>query len=448
MNRIDITRFRWARALLSARGPQLTVQLLALAGLLLVIGAGLAGTAAGSRNLATVGVWIAWWAALILVAVPIFGRLWCGICPLPLPGEWLQRGALLRPRPGGLGLGLRWPRRLRGMWVQNAAFLGVALFSVPILTDPRLTAVLLVGLVLLAIVLSMVFERRAFCRYVCPIGGFVGLYSQAAPVEVRVRDPLVCAGHTTKTCYTGNERGYGCPWLVFPGSLSTNLSCGVCLECLRTCPLDNVAVNLRPPGADLARSATPRTDELFKSLLLLGSALIYALVLLGPSTALRRAALDVGSAAWFGYAASFLLIAVVLIPGSFFLATAIGRPGRRRWTDLTWARSFTSALVPLGIAAWVAFSLAFVLANLAYLAPALADPLSLGWNLLGGNAIPWTPIPLGVWPLVVVLSGGLAWTIYRSVRVVQRHNGGLLAAAPVGAFCLALVSGMLWVFAG
>lgn len=448
MNRIDLARRPWSRALLVARGPQLAVQLTALAGLVLIIAAGLAGTAAGSRNLATVGVWIAWWAALMLFAVPFFGRLWCGVCPLPLPGEWLQRGALLKPRPGGFGLGLRWPRRLRGMWLQNAAFVGVALFSVPILTDPRWTAAVLVGLALLAIVLSLVFERRAFCRYVCPIGGFVGLYSQAAPVEVRVRDPLVCAGHTTKTCYTGSENGYGCPWLVFPATLSTNLSCGICLECLRTCPLDNVAVNLRPPGEDLARPATPRSDELFKSLLLLGSAWIYSMVLLGPWTAIRRAALEIGTPAWLGYAAAFLLLAVVLIPGVFLGASLLGRPKPRRWTDLTWARSLTPALVPLGVAAWGAFSLAFVLANLSYLAPALADPLSLGWNLLGGNGVSWTPVTVGPWPLALILSGGLAWTIHRAVRVAQRHNVGLRAIAPVGAFCVALASGMLWVFVG
>jgi hypothetical protein len=448
MTRIDLTRLPQVRALLVARGPQLAVQLAALAGLILVIIAGLAGTAAGSRNLATVGVWIAWWAALMLFAVPLFGRLWCSVCPLPLPGEWLQRGSLLKPRSGGFGLGLRWPRRLRGMWLQNAAFVAVALFSLPVLTSPSLTAILLVGLILLAVVVSLVFERRAFCRYVCPIGGFVGLYSQAAPVEVRVRDPLVCAGHTTKTCYTGSERGYGCPWLVFPGSLSTNLSCGVCLECLRTCPLDNIAVNLRPPGADLLWPAAPRADELFKSLLLLGSALIYSLVLLGPWTALRRAALDIGAPAWFGYAAGFLLVAAVVIPGLFLLATVPGRAAGRRWPDLSLARSFSPTLVPLGIAAWAAFSLAFVLANVSYLLPVLSDPLSLGWNLLGTNAAGWTPIALGAWPLVVILAVGLGWTMYQAALVARRHAGGLRLAAPVGAFCLAIVSGMVWVFAG
>src|SRR3989304_5093746 len=91
-------RLPFARSIPAPRGPQLAVQLTAMAGLLLVIAAGLLGTPVGSRNPATVLVWIAWWGGLVIVAVPFFGRLWCGVCPVPLPGEWLQRGALLRPR--------------------------------------------------------------------------------------------------------------------------------------------------------------------------------------------------------------------------------------------------------------------------------------------------------------------------------------------------------------
>ena len=66
-----------------------------------------------------------------------------------------------------------------------------------------------------------------------------------------MRDADLCAAHKIKTCYTGSAAGYGCPWMVYPGSLTTNTYCGTCMECLRTCPHDNVVVNLRPAGADL-----------------------------------------------------------------------------------------------------------------------------------------------------------------------------------------------------
>lgn len=40
---------------------------------------GLIGASAGNHNFSIVFIWIAWWAILILVAVPFFGRGWCGV---------------------------------------------------------------------------------------------------------------------------------------------------------------------------------------------------------------------------------------------------------------------------------------------------------------------------------------------------------------------------------
>src|SRR5512136_642198 len=137
----EITRFPFVKALLKSRWPQLLVWVGMLAGFLVAILAGISGTPVGNRNFGIVFVWIAWWAVLILVAVPLFGRGWCAVCPIPLPGEWLQRGAVLGPvgtRPGWLGL--RWPKSLRNIWLQSASFLLLALSSTVLLTTPSVTA--------------------------------------------------------------------------------------------------------------------------------------------------------------------------------------------------------------------------------------------------------------------------------------------------------------------
>src|SRR3989337_2709574 len=110
------------RAVLRPGGPRLSRSVAALAGFVLAIAAGLAGPPVGSRNFGIIAVWIAWWAALILVAVPLAGRGWGSICPLPLPGEWAPSGGILAPAARRRGLGLRWPRRLSNLWIQNAGF--------------------------------------------------------------------------------------------------------------------------------------------------------------------------------------------------------------------------------------------------------------------------------------------------------------------------------------
>ncbi len=442
--RYDLTRLPLLKRLLLSRWPQFLALIVALAGFGLAIAAGLWGTPVGSRNFGIIFVWIAWWALLMLVAVPLLGRGWCSICPIPAPGEWLQRGALMGPNGGGLGMGRRWPNRLRNIWLQNGAFTLVALFSTVILTQPQVTAVVLLAFLFVAIGASLVFERRAFCRYLCPVGGFIGLYSQLAPVEVRVKDSAVCAAHTEKTCYTGNEQGYGCPWQVFPPGLIKNTYCGACMECLRTCPQDNIAINLRTPGLDLGIARGRKLDESYKAFIMLGSAILYSTVLLGPWGSLKMAAYSVGSTAWVLYAAVFLVTVLALLPGLFYLAVWLGH--RLAKTSEQINKTFVSmtyALVPLGMSAWIAFSLSFVFANYSYVWMVLSDPFGWGWDLFGSAGIAWSPYLSMLVPLlqILVLVAGATWAASTAREIASEKlapRAALRQSTPVAGFCLAV----------
>jgi len=415
MTKIELTRSPFIKNALKNRYPQLAVFIVMLIGYIFAILAGLIGTPVVSHNFSIVFVWIAWWAILILVAVPFFGRGWCAVCPIPLPGEWLQRGAVLNPpdkRPKWLNL--RVPKMFRNIWLQNISFLLLALFSSVLLTTPNITGNVLAAMLFAAIGLSTVFERRAFCRYLCPVGGFIGLYSQTAPIELRVKDKQVCVKCEGKPCYNGSQAGYGCPWDVFPGGLTKNTYCGLCMECIRTCPHDNIAINLRPFSADLAKPST-RMDEAFKAFIMLGSAMIYAGVLLGPWGAFKDAAYNVGSSAWFAYAIIFLAIIFVILPGFFtlgILQTKSHLPLKQRFASLA------TALIPLGLMFWVAFSLSFVLTNASYILAALSDPLGLGWDLLGTASVAWQPMLTTILgpAQTLALVGGLIW----SARTAQK----------------------------
>jgi ferredoxin len=426
-----------------------------LAGFLLSILTGLFGTPVGSRNFGVIYVWIVWWAAVITLMVPLAGRLWCAICPLPLPGEWLQRRALVRVRPGSrlYTLGLKWPRALRNIWLQNGLFLAIAIFSAVVLTHARITALVMAAYAILAIVLSLLFERRVFCRYFCPVGGFIGLYSLAAPLELRVKDPAICRSHKTKDCYSGNEKGYGCPWMLYPGALQSNTYCGLCGECIRTCPLDNVAINLRPPGADLAPGhGKRRLDEAYKGFIMAGSALLYSAVLLGPWARIKEAAYAVFTLPWLLYAAGFLVVNLLVVPGLFLGAVAVGeklggsgdRPLRRGFVE------YAYVLVPLGLAAWVAFSLSFVLINLSYAWPLLSDPFGWGWDLFGTAGMPWTPYLSGLVPTlqIPILLLGLVAAINLAFKTARHHMSKGWAALPVVGFCVAFTAAFLWLYLG
>ncbi|RPJ47678.1 MAG: hypothetical protein EHM21_08030, partial [Chloroflexi bacterium] len=158
--RVSITK----SMLVQSRWPIFLARAVTLAGFVLTMLAGLFGSVVGSHNFAIIFVWIAWWTLLKLVFIPLGGRSWCAVCPIPMPGEWLAQGGIF-PEGKRTGLGLRWPRklgpiRLDRTWLQSGGFLLIGLFSAATLTTPALTGWVLVGIFILATTLALVFEDR------------------------------------------------------------------------------------------------------------------------------------------------------------------------------------------------------------------------------------------------------------------------------------------------
>jgi polyferredoxin len=439
--RLDLTQHRRIQTVLRSRWLPFALQAVTLAGFVLTILAGLIGSPVGSHNFAIVFVWIAWWSALKMFFIPFGGRSWCSICPIPMPGEWLLRGGILSTPTRPPLARLRWPRRLSGTWLQAAGFLLVGLFGALTLTTPRVTSVILLGIIILALSMSFIFGRRAYCRRLCPIGGFTGLYAQAAPVEVRVKDPALCAAHSEKTCYTA------CPWGQYPLALKSSANCGLCMECLRACPVDNIAVNMRPWGSELGTLTRRPLDEPFLALVMLASALVDAAVFLGPWGDLKSAAYAVGSTGWLIFAGSFLLIGLGLLPGLYVLAVWIGARLDRSPSSLRTALAHASpALVPLGLMAWIAFTISFALSKAGYVLPVLSDPLGWGWNLLGvsSQALVGQTTSFSLMLQVSVLTLGLFW----SVRVARRISASVRQALPIAGFAFAFTLAMSWLLVG
>jgi hypothetical protein len=450
--RYNLLQISSIRSLAISRWPLLILRALALGGFIFAIFTGLLGTPVGNRNFSIIMVWIVWWAALILMVVPVLGRGWCAICPIPMPGEWLQNGAVLGPiqNKKRRSAKRRFPRILRNIWLQNGAFSLMAIFSAVILTRPQVSAWVLVSMILVAVATSIRYERRSFCRYLCPVGGFIGLYAQLAPLELRILDNKVCAAHKEKSCYRGNEEGYGCPWDVYPGGLALNTNCGLCMECLRTCEYDNLALNLRPMGTDLMATRRRGLDESFKAFIMLGSAIVYAAVMLGPWGVLKEAAYQIGSLAWMGYAVGLLLFNWGLLPGVFYI---VSRAAQKLFPSDHKPRQtfniYATAMLPLGLSAWVAFSISFVFSNISYLWPTLSDPFGWGWNLFSTAGLAWSPYFSGVIPTlqIAVLVGGLIWAS-RVLQNIAIERGAQRQAWPLMLLSTSITIGLLWLLVG
>ncbi|MFQ5893643.1 MAG: 4Fe-4S binding protein, partial [Nitrospinota bacterium] len=247
-------------------GSQPFFQVPNLAIFLLIIVLGFLDTQNGSRNLATKLTWTIWWAGIIFTFV-LIGRVWCLMCPFGAVTDWVNRAAdPIR----------RMPRWLRNLWLANGMFLLLTWLDgyYGVVSNPRLTAWIIIAMFVAAAAVGAFFQRRSFCRYVCPIGGLISIYSMVAPVELRAKDYAVCKADKGKDCYVGNACGYGCPMFEFPQRMDANNYCTFCFECVKTCPEDNITVRLRAFGKDLWASTTRRLDEAFLAVALVGVSIV------------------------------------------------------------------------------------------------------------------------------------------------------------------------------
>ncbi len=226
----------------------------------------------------------AWWWPLILVTFPFIGRLWCAVCPFMIYGEITQKLSLIMfPRQLK-----RWPRNTAekwGGWFLFALFALILLWEE--LWDLENTAYLSACLLLLitagAMIFSAIFERRFWCRYLCPIGGMNGLFAKLAMTELRAQQGTCSAECTTYQCYKGGaakgegQETNGCPLYSHPAQLTDNKDCVLCMTCLKACPHRSVEVNLRPPGIELWTTHIPHSYEVALLFLLLNVIFLHRL---------------------------------------------------------------------------------------------------------------------------------------------------------------------------
>ena len=398
-----LDHFSWLKRLIKLRSFQFLVIFPNFAVFYLFILSSLWGSPVGNRNIAIIFVWIAWWFALKAILVPFGGRAWCMICPLPAPAEWLSRKSLTavryvqKPFKGlhhrFLGLQMDWPRRLRNIWLQNILFLTLISFGIILITRPVATSFLFLVILAMTLLLAFIYRRRVFCLYLCPVGGFLGTYSMAAMTELRAVDPEICKKHKEKSCYAGGTGGWACPWNQYPGKMNRNNYCGLCTECIKSCPKDNIGVFLRPFGSDRALRGY---DEMFNAIIMMVVAIAFSVTMLGPWGFIKDAANITESrqiVPFLIYLAALWGSALLIFPGLFALAARGANRlagGGLNHRALTLRLAYI--LIPIGIFFWIAFSLPPVMINYNYILAALSDPLGLGWNIFGTADYPFSPL--------------------------------------------------------
>jgi ferredoxin len=187
--------------------------------------------------------WRVWW-PLLLLSLIFAGRIWCGVCPVYTIAGITQKWSRKVPIPEFVARWGRWMAILGFfvlVWLENY-------FHLP--NRPRETAFILGGVVLGALLVGFLFQRNAWCRYLCPLGTMAGVYAVASCAEVRANRSLCLSSCTDHLCYKGTADRPGCPMYQHPLFFQSNMNCRFCFQCLTNCPHGAVQLNLRLPAEE------------------------------------------------------------------------------------------------------------------------------------------------------------------------------------------------------
>ncbi len=333
---VPLPRFR--------RIAQVLMLLVAIA----VMADGFFGRQVAPLNLAGVLPWIHW-RFLSVVALLAVGNLFCMACPFMLVRDFGRKFLPAR---------MRWPSALRTKWLA-AGLIVIYLWTYEafgLWNSPWLTAWIIAGYFVAALVIDGIFRGASFCKYVCPIGQFHFITSLISPREVRVRSQQVCRSCTTYDCIRGNERARGCELYLFQPKKESSLDCTFCMDCVKACPHDNVALLPVLPASTIVKDShrssigrlSKRTDLAALALVIVFGAFVNAAGMTGPVMMWEHswhARLGPGAMPWI--VAAFILGGAVLLPFAVSVVLRVVSSKER-------VHRFAFALVPIGIAMWLA----------------------------------------------------------------------------------------------
>lgn len=375
------------------RKTQFLFQLPAVFLFVLVVLAGFFGIQSSNKSLTTISIWVIWW-SLLLISLALAGRVWCFICPFGAIGDWVQRRTFYKRINDTFSLKRKFPAIFRNLSLAAMLFLLItwADFQFNLVNSPLLTAYFIVALLGLVIIISIIFERRSFCRYVCPITGLIGLYSMFAPIELRVKDKETCKACMEKYCISGNEKGYPCPVFEYPGTMEKNTHCILCTECIKTCHRNNISLNFRSFAGDFLNLKKTRMDESLFILMLLGVTIFQTLIMIRPWAVFTRD-LMIYTGASYDTVRFVLFITSALIPILIYsIVIAVSKLLNPETSFKDLFTGYAYSIIPLGLLMHLSHNLRHLLEEGAGIIPVLSDPFGFGWDIFGTSGNMPSPV--------------------------------------------------------
>jgi hypothetical protein len=330
---------------------------------------------------------------------------------------------------------------------------------------PLWTVWIILGYFTTAFVIDAFFRGASFCKYICPIGQFHFINSMVSPLEVKARNPDVCASCKTHDCLRGNDHQRGCETDLYLPRKVGNMDCTFCLDCARACPHDNVGLLVVAPGTALVRDPirsslgrlSDRYDVAVLALVLVFAAFASAAAMSAPIVSWRDGlAVRLGLSSSAPLTALFFVVALLLVPLALVgTAVVVGRAVARAVTPARQLFNRLSlALIPLGLTMWAAHFLFHLVPSWRSAWPLIQRASGdLGLHLAGQPD--WTATPMMSADALLhlqflLLDGGLLLALYVGWRItrscVPSFRASLGLVVPWAGVGIGLYASGIWIF--
>ncbi len=364
----------------------------------------------GEKNIGLTLSWVVGW-PLLIFGFFFFARTWCSVCGLSFPG-WLAQHILKPQRPT--------PQLIKyaSGWIMT--ILCILLFWIEIAWDayqsPRLTAGIIFTITLGALCCSMLYKRRVWCRYLCPLGAINALFSMPSILELRSNTHVCMNRCTDHLCYTGDDDSAGCPMFRHPFLVDNNRDCILCGQCIKNCRLDSIHLNLRLAPQELWNQQSPRLED---------SVLVVSLAAIFFPFTIHHSSPD-AITGWLALpdspalAATIFFFACILIylGGYAFLSRIMAHVTGN--TTKNTASILGYGMIPLVLGAFMAAHLEIFVAGLGLLVENGRDLMGMSGTYHHTRIISHDATTI---LQLITISGGLLASLYATKRIIMRLQG-------------------------
>ena len=394
------------------------------------------GNQSPDHNVSVVMVWAMWW-PMLSVSWFFGARIWCSVCPMGAINDLLNRFCSLKKKV---------PKFIRNYSIYlSGAGLALIIYveaASHMTHSPMATGFLLLGIASFAILSGFLYERRLWCRYLCPLGRLAGTFASCSIIEWRSNSSICNSTCKTNACYKGTEDVPGCPLYQGAFSLKNNQECILCGNCVKICENASPACNIRVPGHELWAALKPEKVTAVFVPVILGTQIFRGL----EYSALAHSLEAILYSTW----AAFALMLLAAIGVSFLFTRAAGAVsfGRLRDKTINKGELFINAVIPLAFSFEFSYQLKPLLERLGEFFPVLGREFGFDLEFLNLAAEQGAAKP---WQVLSVLMGMAVSMVFLKI-IIKKHQvevNGKIKPRKWGYLpLLFLASVYIWMFVG